>query len=363
MVDAPTRLDAGYVLPMGTTMPLGGILAPIRIVPLVNSAPPDGVRLAFMFNSLEWQPVCLGAGDTATIDAVIPSERLPSRKGWGLESAVPGLAEVRVYSSITGNPDPNGDEIRVYFDGTTGNALLSWTYGPKLNLLQYNLSDLISLPFAPKVPNPTGGLNIVPTFSSEYHSGSRAVTGTAIHMSDPVVLHDSDDIAQPVDYLLRTAQIKDDKYGSQLRLRGAYLRVLTHAQGLVQLSPSWTHGLLNVNLGSDWKDWASQIVDYQGDLQEGTYTTNRVRVKDSNGLMVNRTLEGALLWGEDGSSTAGNYLVDEEEVDTVAISDSIRGESLSMTVYGHMRDRAARLVFDSVRVLVEKVSGARRRGR
>lgn len=361
LLDRPVPVQAGYVLPEDTEMLQGGILVPLKLAPYDGSTAPQALKAAFLFNNQEWRPMCRAG--TATIDIVIPADRLPSRKGWGIASLSVGVAEVRVYNSGTGLADADGDEIRLYWSGAYGASVTDWSFSPYMNVSPRNLSTLLMVPFEQKVVHPATDLNIGWTVAKQESGHGLTDVGYGAWTWQPIQGHDLDDVAQPVDYLFRTPQMKDDKDGQQLRARGMMLRVLTHAQGIQPLFPNWLHGLLNINLGSDWKDWTSQIVDYQGDIQQASETTNRLRVRDSNGLMQNRTLEGTLKWGEDNQGSIGNYLVDEEEVDTVAVSDSVKGESLSFTVFGHMRDRAARLVFDSIRVLVEKTGSPRRRGR
>jgi hypothetical protein len=359
LIDRPTALDPGYTLPQGTVMSQGGLLYPIKITPRVNATSPDKLKLAFMFDNLNWQPMCRAG--TATIDAVIPTERLPSRKGWGIDAPVTGLAEVQVYNSISGLPDANGDEIHMYWDGATGQALLPWSYAPVMNLNALNQNPLIMLPFSPKTSNDTMGLGVVVTLATEGHLGVTVPTGHAYFNHASVARHNYD-LSQAVDYVYRTVNIKGDS-SSQLRTRGMYLRVLSHGQGLAEVASSWLYGLLNVNIGSDFKEWVSQIVDYQGNIQENTKLPLRARVKDNSGNLVNRIFDTSLTWGDTSDASKGNFLVDEEEVDTIAISDSVKGETISFTVYGHLRDRAARIIFDSMRAVIDSAGSPRRRGR
>ena len=57
------------------------------------------------------------------------------------------------------------------------------------------------------------------------------------------------------------------------------------------------------------------------------------------------------------------YLIDDQEVDTIATSDAARGESVSYMFFGFVRDIAQGLKMPSLKAVIEAVGGRRRRGR
>jgi hypothetical protein len=68
-----------------------------------------------------------------------------------------------------------------------------------------------------------------------------------------------------------------------------------------------------------------------------------------------------LLWGEVLNPGDGNYLIDEVEVDTMAISDAIKGEYVDVMVFGMIRSSAEALTLSSIKASLRAVIGGRRR--
>lgn len=68
--------------------------------------------------------------------------------------------------------------------------------------------------------------------------------------------------------------------------------------------------------------------------------------------------------GPGGTVVLNNaYLIDDQELDTIATSDSVRGESVSYMFFGFMRDIAMGLKIPSLKAVIESVGSRRRRGR
>ena len=64
-----------------------------------------------------------------------------------------------------------------------------------------------------------------------------------------------------------------------------------------------------------------------------------------------------------GSPKYGEYLVDDEEHDTIATSDSVKGAYLSYMLFGFMRDRAEKVELASAKAVVRQGGTRRRTGR
>jgi hypothetical protein len=175
----------------------------------------------------------------------------------------------------------------------------------------------------------------------------------------------SDAVTQPVDWIIKTDRFKDDD-DRQLRMRNVIMRVLSHGERAEKAS-TWTHGLMNVAFQADWRDWSGQILDMTTYNAVHGKTTLRSRVMNLSGAVVKRLFgdgagTGDLKWGET-ATTSGNYLVDDEEVDTLIASASLRGERVAVMLFGHVRGRAERIVVDSMDASIKIVGAARRWGR
>jgi hypothetical protein len=62
-------------------------------------------------------------------------------------------------------------------------------------------------------------------------------------------------------------------------------------------------------------------------------------------------------------ASKGNFLVDDPQVDTIATSDSVRGEQFSIMAFGNMANPGERLYIGSLKGTVQVVGGKRRGGR
>ncbi len=89
----------------------------------------------------------------------------------------------------------------------------------------------------------------------------------------------------------------------------------------------------------------------------------RSRFKDSSSART-RTFDNNLLYGNSGAdSLTSIYLIDDEEVNEISVSDSVKGKSLSFMLFGHIKNKAEKLVVESVKALFRVLpAGRRRRG-
>lgn len=160
-------------------------------------------------------------------------------------------------------------------------------------------------------------------------------------------------IAQPVDWAYKGQQIRDE--GGQIQSRGIFSTLLSHGSATSKLSPAWIWGVYNTLVGSDWKDWSSQVVDYaNGNIENiDDKMTIRSRFQDSAGDMSQRKFNGAPKYGE--------LLIDDEELDTIATSDSTRGQRISYMLFGFIRNKAESIRFRSIKMILRTRKGTRRR--
>jgi len=160
--------------------------------------------------------------------------------------------------------------------------------------------------------------------------------------------------AQAVDWAYKSAQVGEDGVG-QTRARGVFTRMLSHGSAANKLAPNWIWGVYNTLSAGDWKGWSSQVVDYDNDAIDkvADKLTVRSRFKSSAGVLSKRTFNNAAKFGE--------YLIDDEEYDTISTSDSTRGEHVTYMLFGFMRNRAERMVISSAKLLLRGNQGGRRR--
>jgi len=388
VIDHPQLLPDGYAyLPLTAdftiTSAVPTYLFPVLLRP-ADGYSPDLIQLIFEFDNTQWQPVLSGV--TTQVDFTLPPERISSSDGWGWGAPTVGFAEVQVYDSGTGLPTIGGNQIVCNFDGTFG---VPWAFQPTMNLSPRCLNPLMFLPFRRKpsavVAKDTAmslGINPATLVATIKVGGSPLVPAAVWVWHEPSVLnrHGADDIAQPVDWCHKSAQINAQmvphnqfnppKDGDQVKARGMYLRVVSHGKGGSGIFAAWPWGLLNAAIGSDWKDWTSQILDYTGDVSQAAKTPGlRARFKDLagaaaiSGRIFNNPSANPPKFSAIANTAQGNFLVDDEQMDTQAISDSVKGELVSYTLFGHIRDKAEKLVLQSAKAVVENIGGRRRRGR
>jgi len=99
-----------------------------------------------------------------------------------------------------------------------------------------------------------------------------------------------------------------------------------------------------VQFASDWSDYKGQAGD----------TIN---------IASNDAAREHEEFGDSSSKWANNVMVDEEAYDTIASSLSIKGEHVSVMMYGSVSDKAERVIVDSARATYKPTGGRRRKGR
>jgi hypothetical protein len=324
----------------------GAWLIPVTVQPsdAANGQPVGYIDADVTFDDTRWAPLLVGAGPA--IDVVWPNERLLTSAGWVINRPAANQISLTYNSVIPLNLSRRLEQplfyiamTRVTTQPSTGCA---WAIAPA------------TVPFV--------GVSAAFNVQARIRTWRQFDRTSTVPLTGAYMLHNNDDAAQPVDWALKGAQLDG---GGQVRLREMFLRVLTHAQGTSGIAAAWPWGLLNAYYSSDWKDWSGQIVDWSGWQNELVAKTvpARSRVKDATAAMIRRVFDGGLKWGSTADATKGNYLVDDEQVDTIAISDSVRGETISVLLFGHVRDRAEKMVLREVVTRVLKMGGRRRIGR
>jgi hypothetical protein len=376
-VDEPIRLPDDYQFPGGipgsASYPNGVVasdvwLVPVQLRPNSTVAYPAFMTLRLTFDNTKWAPVTRSALDPV-IEVILPPERGGSNEGWGLGALGPvaAVAECQVYTA--GVADPVGNEIRLSWDTGVATARKAYSYAA-MNAPEDHVSTLLYVPM--KLLNPAtdslGSFGFTVTVATVNASPmdvfifDKAVVGTS-------VMHHDDDVAQPVDYAFKSAQVGVEE-DTRLMYRGCFIRVRTQGQADDPIFPDNPWKTLNIVVGSDWNSWTSQVVTFQGGGAEEAALKFvldklpiRSRVKNVAADRVSpRTFANSdNVWGDSTNSQAGNFLIDEVEVDTLAVSDAVKGQTFDIMVFGMIRSRAESLTLDSIKVSLRNVIGGRRR--
>ena len=353
-IDPWIPVPEGYVFPGGQVAPARTYLWPVSLVcdPVFTTGPAF-FWLRFQFDNTNWRPIYSAA---AHIDALHPCERLASATGY---------REIQTYS--LGAPNAGGNEIRIQWAVPVGS-----TYGC-MNMPLGQRSPVLYLPMVHTTNANTVSAGIVPTQSAVWSVNPPLVQRTAgfIAWQECVFCgrYHANEPAQPVDWAMKAAWMAtaDD---SEVKSCGITLKVKSHGRG-VSIIPAM-YGLLNSVCGSDHKDWTSQIVDYVPtttvgaggpDIQRvSNVGTLRTRFQDST-VMQERTFGGTATWGSTLDGATGNFLVDTEEFNRVAMADRCRGEQVNWMVFGSVLNRAEALTVGDMKADLIVVGGSKRRGR
>ena len=71
------------------------------------------------------------------------------------------------------------------------------------------------------------------------------------------------------------------------------------------------------------------------------------------------------IYGTPGAAMGTNRpeIVADEEIGQLAVSDSVRGQSFTYTMWGSLQNKAERVILESARAVMRILGGKKRRGR
>tara|TARA_R100001443_G_scaffold102979_1_gene111255 strand:+ start:814 stop:3372 length:2559 start_codon:yes stop_codon:yes gene_type:complete len=168
-------------------------------------------------------------------------------------------------------------------------------------------------------------------------------------------------LGQPVNYLYKAPTTRSDN-SDQLRTRGLYTRITSHGKAVTGTTP-YPYGLYNAAFGSDNGIYNSQVVDGTDGLSTAPEKISiRTRIQNSAGTMVQKVFSIAK-YGDPAVAATGDLLIDNEQVDSIAMSTSARGGSIGVTLFGFIKDKAESVRLHAARMTYKVIGGARRRGR
>ena len=168
-------------------------------------------------------------------------------------------------------------------------------------------------------------------------------------------------IGQPVNYLYKAPTMRSDN-SDQVRTRGLYTRITSHGKATTPFIP-YPYGLYNAAFGSDNGIYNSQVIDgTDGVSTVPEKASIRTRIQDSVGAMVDKVF-GVATYGDPGVAATGSLLIDNEQVDSIAMSTSARGSSIGIILFGFILDKAESVRLHAAKMTYKVIGGARRRGR
>ena len=316
---------------------------------LLSGVPPSGAGVAtpggwlfrISFNSTYWEPV----SSATNLDYQLPNERIGSLSS--ITSAI--------RSNVGGVADANGDSITIVVNGTQ-----------QLNERYKN--PLMYVRFKPMAAN--SGTN---TFGWAFPAGCVATIddGAGVDVSASVFVNDlsyapqaiSEGFGQSVAYLYKAPTARPGE-NQQIRTRGLYTRVTSHGEGVL-VNQNYPYRLYNAAFGSDKKLYNDQVIYSASEVVTLPKETSiRTRIQRA-GVMVDKTFNGEAYYADPGvgQESVGNLLIDNQQVDEIAMSTSARGGSIGVMLFGFILNKAEAIRLYAAKMTYKVVGGARRRGR
>jgi|TARA_R110001583_G_scaffold10693_2_gene48972 hypothetical protein len=391
VIDKPVKLSEltpnySYFNPTSAaTAAENTFLLPIRII-VQNHPRVTDVNFEFTYDkdnfSFQIDPNSTGGGD---ILCVVPTERVASASGWALGQGIfPGGATQSYAAVFQGaSADPNGDTVKLKWNGANGGfTARPWSYSAggvgQLNFAEKQVTTLLYLVMRMEA-NPSGTRTtpkFTPTVASYTPVGGAATGIKAMAWQatpyDNNAMTTADAKQQPVEWVFKTRTIGDGDVN--IKARGITSTMVSTGNATTSIFPNWAYRLYNSLLGSDQKEYASQVVDYTD--PDGSLTTNIQNIKNiANKNTVVARLRSApyqatvnnsygssqAKWASTQAGTDGTVLVSNNAENNITQSDSVRGGRLSYTLFGFVMSKAERVRFNVVRATIRAIGAMRRR--
>jgi hypothetical protein len=325
----------------------------------------EDMEFNFWFDSLNWQASGFDAGGTdSTLDLVLPSEMAPLSAALTTKGTFNNAGAAAVGTSAPA--------IKIIIDSSavaTSYSGILLSAGIPMTLFYLRLRPRNQYWLA----GPWNGYGFSSGIGATglligQKDGGGSFTDAWFNCWDPMFsnetkYNEATSAAQCVDWAYKSDQV--DNNGAQIMARGLYADV--KSQGSAELHANdprhgWLWGVYNVLLGSDYKGWVSQVVDYNENITKVVNKlTIRSRMMDSSGDMKTRTFNNAAKWSSAGTPANGNYLIDDQEEDEIAVSDGVRGQRLSYMVFGFIRNKAERFGLKRLTAVIKQRGRRRRR--
>jgi len=317
---------------------------------LLSGVPPSGAGVSIpggwafriSFNSTYWEPV---VSAPTVLDYQLPNERIGSLS----------LITTADRSDTVGLPNINGECINLQVVGT---QYLNERYKNPLMYVRFK---------------PTGANSGTNTFGWSFPAGCVATfdDGAGGNVNASVFVNDlsyapqaiSERFGQSVAYLYKAPTARPGE-NQQIRTRGLYTRVTSHGQGAILTQQNYPYRLYNAAFGSDKKLYNDQVIYSASEVVTLPKETSiRTRIQKADGEMADKTFNGEAYYADPANAATGNLLIDNQQVDEIAMSTSARGGSIGVMLFGFILNKAEAIRLYAAKMTYKVVGGARRRGR
>ena len=383
----PIKVPVGYVFNATTTATTDRfVLVPVSVVlPATPTAGIDIVEAKVAFDNTHWKPVFVNGSD-ADVQLTLPTERVASADGWSSSGSATG--QLKVYtnnsSGSLSSPSQSGGFLHIRWNHV---ATSGYEHAPHMNLVVQRHSPLVYLPFerlsAKSDENTSGmGFQVLTDGSSDtlvvavdstagvtYRLGTHVFNRWSLATTSE---RKEDSVAQPVDWAYKSTNVGLEG-GNELKMRGLWANLMSHGTGSDKLDTAWPYGTFNTLVGSDRKEWMTQVIDAtpaQAAVEQAVGTdTLRTRVQKSDGSLVSKSFQSGgtgVVWANKASSTTdpdGTVLIGNEDTSDISVSMSVKGQSFSVMNFGFIMNRAEKMWLEGVKAVFRIVGGRRRRGR
>lgn len=375
----------------------------------------------FYYDNEHWEPILMqNATATGALTYYLPNERrwcgdaLFGGTGYGVPAMGAGRRVQLFDNAGVPTADPTvGNRIQISADIANLNAALNTYYDswmgptkPGFNFVFKHRNPVIYLPFKRKATLNTEntwniGVWIDPANTNsvtvKYNVGgdpsiedftayeprvvvwkSEAGLGfeNPVTNRDGLLIDDENLNTQPVDWCYKSEQVGIEGQ-EQVRARGLYSIIKSTGKAATGFISNAFYGIFNTLLGSDWKGWTSQVIDFtetDANTKDLTQILDRnpirTRTRNTNSKFHKREWKYEInaddqpgVWSSTAAPTTGDFLIDDQEVDELATSDSVKGKSISYMLFGFANNIAEKLQLDSVKAALRRSGGRRRKGR
>ena len=139
----------------------------------------------------------------------------------------------------------------------------------------------------------------------------------------------------------------------------------SHGEGVL-VNQNYPYRLYNAAFGSDKKLYNDQVIYSASEVVTLPRETSiRTRIQKADGEMADKTFNGEAYYADPGvgQESVGNLLIDNQQVDEIAMSTSARGGSIGVMLFGFILNKAEAIRLYAAKMTYKVVGGARRRGR
>ena len=352
----------------------------------------------FRFDNTHWRPY-INTDNLSFPEPIfnLEPERLGLEPAYWIGQADPlavlpqGLA---IFDEFTSTFDPDGNIIVGYIE-PGGTPLNSWSDWPNIQFTARHKNPVLNLAFRRKKegelyysPGNVWDLGIEPVQSIVQYKNVRSADEVQAYAgwrvwrdhtyTDNETYQPDTDNYQSVDWAYQGKTIQTENE-NVMNLRG--INAITYGSGKATLPTgpgwsSWPAKLFNALFSTNYKQFAAQAIDYDGNLApvaspravrsfEMNPTRSRISWQPTpgNSVEIKPVYGENATWGSSTVVTDGNILVADGAQDEVRGSANVKGEGAAVQLFGHILNPAERIRIISAKALIRLTTAIRRRGR